>query len=297
MPVPSFRYYQTVALRTADLPKKRFLGAANGVRLSLVTDPAGLVESPPSDSVRVCIHAGPPVYACCRHGNTQHRGTTIFGDVDIIPSGTSAAWELKGTDIDLVITIQETLLWRVVQDSNADPRQLQIRSRFQARDERIEHIGWALKAEMESGCPSGPLFLDGLAEGLAACIVRNHSSFGPDGPEPGLARGAITARRLRDAMSFIEANLGGHLSLREIARVAGLSVSHFTQQFRRSTGVSVHQYVIRRRVDRAAGLLRTRKLSVNQVAVDVGFCHQSHLAMHMHRILGVAPREIRDGAS
>ncbi len=259
-----------------------------------MTDPAGLVESPPSDRVRVCIHAGPPVYALCRHGTAQHRGTVIFGDVDIIPPHLAAAWELQGTDVDLVITIEEERLRRVVQGSHADPRHLEIRSRFQTRDARIEHIGWALKAEMESGYPSGPLYLESLAEGLAACLVHNHSSIAR---EPARERGAITARRLRDATSFIEDNLSRHLSLSEIAGVTGLSVSHFTVQFRRTTGVSVHQYVIHRRVDRAAALLRAGKLSINQVAVEVGFCHQSHLAMHMRRVLGVAPREIRGSAS
>lgn len=47
---------------------KQFLGAAGGVQLSIVADLPGLVEAPPSESVRVCIHAGPPVYASCRPG-------------------------------------------------------------------------------------------------------------------------------------------------------------------------------------------------------------------------------------
>src|SRR6266704_1018437 len=256
-----------VALRTLDLPRQRVLGATGGVRLRLMTDPAGSVESPPCDGVRVCIHAGPPIYALSRYGSAQHRGTVIFGDIDIIPARLPAAWELRGTDVNLVITIEEELLRRVVQGSHADPRHLEIRSRFQARDPRIEHIGWALKAEMESGYPSGALYLDSLAQGLAACIVRNHSSIAR---EPATERSAMSARRLRDATSFIEDNLGRHLSLGDIAMVTGLSVSQFTVQFRRSTGVSVHQYVIRRRVDRAAALLRAGRLSINQVAVEVG---------------------------
>ncbi len=283
-----------MVLRTSNLPRKRFLGATSGVRLSLVTDPAGLVEAPPSDSVRICIHAGSPVYASCRHGSAQHQGTVIFGDVDIIPSHTAATWELKGTDVDLVITIDEELLRRVAQDALADPRHLEIRSRFQVRDGRIEHIGWALKAEMERGYPSGTVYVDSLVDGLAACLVHNHSSVAG---EPLDMRRAIAARRLRDAMAFIEDNLSRPLSLGDIARVAGLSVSQFNVQFRRSVGVPVHQYVIRRRVDRAAGLLRDGRLSINQVAMEVGFCHQSHLARHMRRILGVAPSDVRDRAS
>src|SRR6266568_6193723 len=283
-----------VALRTADLPRQRLLGATGGVRLRLMTDPAGSLDSPPCNGVRVCIHAGPPIYALSRYGSAQHRGTVIFGDIDIIPAHLPAAWELRGTDINLVIMIEEELLRHVVQASHADPHHLEIRSRFQVRDARIEHIGWALKAEMDSGYPSGPLYLESLAEGLAACLVYNHSSAAR---EPVAPRRAFAARRLRDATAFIEANLGRPLSLADIARVSSLSVSQFTVQFRQSIGVPVHQYLIHRRVDRAAELLRDGRLSINQVAMEVGFCHQSHLAKHMRRILGVAPSDVRDRTS
>lgn len=177
----------------------------------------------------------------------------IFGDVDIIPSDTAAAWELKGTDVDVVITIENELLRRVAREFPTDPRRVEIRDRFQTRDARIEHIGWAMKAEMEGGYPSGTLYLEGLAVGLAATVVRHHSSLAG---ESARVRGAVAARRLREAMAFIEENLSGRLSLGEIASVAGLSVSQFGVQFRRATGVSVHQYVVRRRVDRAAELLQ-----------------------------------------
>src|SRR5207247_4327336 len=119
---------------------------------------------------------------------------------DIIPAHTTAAWELKGTDVDLVITIDGALLCRVVQDAGRDPCRLEIRSRFQARDARIEHIGWALKAEMESGYPSGPLYLESLAEGVAACLVYNHGSVAR---EPVATRRAINARQLVVTNAFI----------------------------------------------------------------------------------------------
>ena len=54
----------------------------------------------------------------------------------------------------------------------------------------------------------------------------------------------------------------------------------------------VHQYVVRRRVERARTLLTKGELNATQVALEVGFAHQSHLAHWMTRVLGVTPREI-----
>lgn len=217
----------------------------------------------------------------------------IYGDVDIIPPYTAASWELKGTDIDLVIGIRQEVLRNILMDSGKDPRRLEIRSRFQARDTQIEHIGWALKAEMENGYPCGRLYLDSLTTALAARIVGGHSSFSP---RSNGHNGKMSNGKLREVLSFIEENISQDLALQQLADVAGLSVSHFKVLFRRSMGSSAHQYLIRRRVEQASDLLREGRLPIGQVALETGFCHQSHLSMHMRRMLGVSPREVRESA-
>jgi len=51
----------------------------------------------------------------------------------------------------------------------------------------------------------------------------------------------------------------------------------------------MHQYVIQRRVERAKTLMREDSLSMAEIAQAVGFAHQSHMARHMRRVLGMAP--------
>jgi AraC family transcriptional regulator len=75
--------------------------------------------------------------------------------------------------------------------------------------------------------------------------------------------------------------------------VAGLSVSHFAALFRRSTGSSVHNYVMQRRVERARQLLVRGGMSVCEVALETGFSHQSHMARWMRRLLGIAPAALQ----
>lgn len=75
-----------------------------------------------------------------------------------------------------------------------------------------------------------------------------------------------------------------------------LSASHFKTVFKRSTGVTAHEYVIRRRVERAKLLLRRGDLAASAIALDAGFAHQGHMARWMRRILGVTPAAIARGA-
>jgi AraC family transcriptional regulator len=104
----------------------------------------------------------------------------------------------------------------------------------------------------------------------------------------------MSERRLRQVLSYIEGNLSKNISLGDIAAVAGLSVSHFKSLFRESVGLPVHQYLIRRRVARAKSLLAEEKMSISEIAFETGFAHQSHLARHMRRVLGVTPKAFRE---
>ena len=69
-------------------------------------------------------------------------------------------------------------------------------------------------------------------------------------------------------------------------------MSHFKALFRQSLGLPVHQYVVRRRVDRARALLLEGQLPLCQIALESGFAHQSHMARWMRRLLAVTPTDV-----
>jgi len=106
-------------------------------------------------------------------------------------------------------------------------------------------------------------------------------------------RAGLSVQQLRRVSDHIEAHLDQRLSLAQLARVAGVSASHFKTLFKRSTGLPAHAYVIQRRVERARVLLARGDLPASQIALEVGFSHQSHMARHMRRILGVTPASFR----
>jgi len=280
-----------LALQTSPMTQIRYLDSRNrsdALRVVLQSDGPGIVESPELDSPCIAIHVGRPVRLDCRHGVQNHSGLAIHGDIDIIPQGMTARWEMKETDTALLLRLGRRLLGQVAEESGFT-RSIEIRSRFRVRDAHIEHIGWALMAEAHRGYPSGRLYLDSMATALAVQLLRGHSSVSGNN---GTAKGGMPCHKLRQAQSYIEENLHRDLSLQTIAEAIGMSASHLKNTFSKTTGTPVHQYVIRRRVERAALLLREGRLPISAVAVAVGFAHQSHLALHMRRLLGVSPRHV-----
>jgi len=289
---PQAKLHQLKPARQATVPQPRSALAESDFRVFLRTDDAGTMQMPGLPHAYVAIHAGPSVHVTCKRGGYRHAGRAVYGDIDIIPADTPSIWEMSGKDTALLLRLSPALLRTAAQELGADPNHVEIRNRFQMRDEAIENIGWALKAEMEAGYPSGRLYLDGMAFSLAARLVRCHSSLAA--AQERRPNGRMAGARLRRVLAHIEDNLAKELSLVELAAVADLGVSHLKASFRESTGLPVHQYVIRRRVERAKRLLREGKLSISQVALEAGFAHQSHLARHLRRLAGMSPRDVRN---
>ena len=251
---------------------------------------AGRKEMEPQPYAIVCMHLGPSVEVSCIRGGRVRHGREVAGDLDIIPAHTPSAWEMKQSGTTLVMRVPDALLRSVAQDLDLNPAFIGVADRFQLRDPVIEHLGWALKAEIESGEATGPLFRESIGTALAARLLQRHNCRSLPMRE---VQGGMSAAKLKQIVTYIEDNLESELSLAEIASIASISVSHLKTLFRQSTGTPVHQYVLRRRVERAKALLRDPELSIAQIAFATGFAHQSHLARHMRRICGTTPAAAR----
>jgi len=106
-------------------------------------------------------------------------------------------------------------------------------------------------------------------------------------------RGGLAPARLRRVTELVHAKIEEELSLEEMAQSAGLSTAHFSQMFRKSTGESPHQFVLRQRLERAKEMLREAEPRVLDVAVACGFKTQQHFARVFRRMCGASPTEYR----
>jgi AraC family transcriptional regulator len=107
----------------------------------------------------------------------------------------------------------------------------------------------------------------------------------------GTSRNAATlqAWRLKRVTVYIDQNIDQPLSLDCLARAAGLSRMHFASLFRKATGLRPHDYVVRRRVERAQQLLSGSPDPIVEIALAVGFQSQSHFTTVFKRVFGITP--------
>ena len=104
---------------------------------------------------------------------------------------------------------------------------------------------------------------------------------------PPPARHLLRAKDLADARYF-EA-----LGVEDLARAAGLSRAHFSREFRRAFGDSPHAYLLTRRLERAAALLRTSDRSVADICFSIGLRSVGSFTTSFTRTYGVSPLAYR----
>ena len=168
--------------------------------------------------------------------------------------------------------------------------EVELRPSRKFTDSRLSALVAAARAEMVAGFPSGRLFLDSVEQAMAVALVKDHAVR--HRPVQ-IYSGGLGSARLRRIRELVHAKMADDLSLDEMAQSIGLSTAHFARMFRKSTGETPHQFVLRQRVERAKAMLRDPGARVVAVAVACGFKTQQHFAQVFCDVCGVSPTRYR----
>ena len=101
------------------------------------------------------------------------------------------------------------------------------------------------------------------------------------------------ARHLLRAKDLVDARYREALDVPSFARAAHLSPAHFSREFRRAFGETPHQYLLTRRLERAAALLRTTDRSVSDICLTVGLRSVGSFTTSFGRTFGLSPTAYR----
>lgn len=221
----------------------------------------------------------------------QHRVKTHFqrGGLTFIPCAVPMSFQTNDT-VQNFSCLSSNELWSCLaaEAMKGDPTRLALAPRVNFRDPLTESLLWTLLHELESGNLGGRLYVESLMQTLILHTLV-HASSVPQLPKPPNATG-LTPAQVRCVREFMDANYQHAVGLATLAATLNFSPNHFLRQFKRSLGVTPHQYLIQVRVEHARQLLEQGKLTVADVAVQVGFYDQSHLAHHFKQHYGVSPK-------
>ncbi len=219
------------------------------------------------------------------------KGTQKKGGVAVLPAGLEHKATLDGPSEHLALYVDPSLITRAAADSHLSTG-FEIVEKYLRGDKVISNVGMALLAELDAKGVSGRLYAESLANVLAVHLLRYYTTS-TSKPQPALFTGGLSPAKLRQVTDFISANYANDLKLAELAQVVGMSSFHFAREFKRTTGTTPHQYLIKFRVERAKSLLAQNELPLIEVGLQSGFSHQSHFTRLFRKITGTTPHSYR----
>jgi AraC-like DNA-binding protein len=207
----------------------------------------------------------------------------------VIPAGISHTL-VNPSEADMVTLYGERTFVRETLKRHTTEFVIMPLSQLTSRDEVIGQLSKAFRRLCRGEEQANPLYVEAIGTVLGTHILQ--AMFAPAVREDligGLPEGA-----LRRVCSHINEHLSEALSLGTLANAAGYqSTSYFGKLFKKSFGLTPHDYLIRRRVARAQELLETTNLKAVEIAHECGFSDDTMMARWFRRVSDRLPSDIR----
>lgn len=230
----------------------------------------------------VHIAGKPSVKVWDRDGWSEN--SSLPGCATIVPSGQPTGWLVDG-ELDVV----------TLSVSSADLQQAPALDQFRRmRFAFSDPLGVALTRQIlgELYAPNTPerdVYVGALTDALKAHMLRGPVlSATADIPTT-----AFSSYRLHHIMNGILEQPEASHHLEELAAQAGITPTHFCRVFKKATGVSPHQYVMRARLDKAQRMLEQTDSPMATIAESLGFTSQSHFTRAFRQFSGDTPSNFR----
>lgn len=224
-----------------------------------------------------------------RFGAKTISSRSVTGGITIAPRGFGGRFDCDGRPLASNVFLDRHRLQRCT-DELQTGRSPELVPRLNFDDGKLFLILKLISAEAESPGLHEHLYIEQLIDLLCLQLLRTHCA------NPLVERrriGGLAPWQVRCVESFMQDRLEDRIELQDLADLVHLSRFHFCTAFRKATGQTPYQRLVRIRMDRARQLLASSRLSVTEVALAVGFETPSAFAQAFRSCFAMTPREFR----
>lgn len=215
---------------------------------------------------------------------------TRSGTITLIPEGHDGHWDIDGSiEVSHVYLPDQRL--QAAAEQLAGGKRVELVGRVGFDDPSAARILELLSREAAARDPSSRLFVEQAVDLLCMQLVRAHSSFAALEPAP--PKGGLADWQVKRVTGYMREHLEEEIGLDELAAIAGLSRFHFCTAFRKATGHTPHQWLMRERVSHARDLLAMPEIPVTEIALCVGYQTPSAFSAAFRKVTGATPSEYR----
>ena len=207
-----------------------------------------------------------------------------------------------GHEVNWVVGTEQTFVHLYFEADRLAPLALRLLDR-EPREVRLPELNFCDDPELGAGLvrlasldwndPGQRIAANELGHAALAHVLARHAGRAPRGA----IRGGLAPALRRRLVDWLDARLERPVTVGEMAAFCALSETHFAHMFRASLGAAPHEWIVARRIERAAALLRSRRApSLEEVARATGHASASHLVRRFKARWGMTPGQYRAAA-
>ena len=208
-----------------------------------------------------------------------------------------------GHEVNWVVGTEQTFMHLYFEPERLGPLALRLLDR-EPREVRLPELNFcddpqlvaqlARLATLDWDDAGARIAANEIGHAALAHVLARHAGRAPRAD----IRGGLAPALRRRLVDWLDARLAQPVTVGEMAAFCALSETHFAHAFRASLGVAPHEWIVARRIDRAAVLLRSRRApSLDEVARATGHASASHLVRRFKAQWGMTPGQYRAAAS
>jgi AraC family transcriptional regulator len=276
-----------------QLEVEKHLDIADGLTVEIIkwSTPPHWISSYEASSHLFCRRLSPMqrFYGWVRVGGSEH-GMDL-GQTRFMPADIPVRWELDAHD-----SVRTLLCWMSPErfqalTSLADQWDRLLLSRcYDLRLPMVDEAMLRLASEIYAPGFATSLVSESLANLVVGYVVRALQACPV---KPAKQTGGLAHWQLKRITEYVEDSNDPRPTLGKLASLCGISRGHLTRAFKQTTGTTVHSYVEQVRLRRALVLLKENRLSIKQIASQLGFTSQCSFAQAFSRLTGVSPSQYR----
>jgi AraC family transcriptional regulator len=203
--------------------------------------------------------------------------------VSFVPGNVKAFSTSSETRYLRLLTLEfEKTFWDKVHIPGESGSRLDV-PRFMFADPLVAKLCRLIAQECVGPECCGRQYADNLISALAIALARAETTG------KALSRGGLAPWQLRRVQSHMLENLAGRVTLRQLAEIAQISLTHFSRAFKESVGCAPHQWMIEAKMDEAKKLLMVGAMSLTEVSLTLGFCDQAHFTRVFTKSISATP--------
>ena len=149
---------------------------------------------------------------------------------------------------------------------------------------RLSNICRLLAQECRAPDSNGLAYADTLVLALGMALSRFDHTERKQFPKGGLA-----PWQLRRVQEFMSENIAATVSIKTLADLTQISITHFSRAFKASVGCAPHQWMTENRIERAKRFLLTGEMAIVEISLTLGFCDQAHFTRVFRKAVGDTP--------